>query len=119
MTHPRQRHSLRTAPRRTPVPLPAGTQPRDADRDKTCGGDVKRSPPLISSPPHLPASLVPPTHPSKPAMRFIASARIAVLYANESTEWTSTARRMVLLTTVTSDTWKHIPTVNEKYAKSK
>ena len=50
--------------------------------------------------------------------RFSASATIIVLYANESSAWASTSRRISLVSTVTSEVWKHMPMVNAKYAKS-
>lgn len=46
--------------------------------------------------------------------RFRARARIAVLKTNESAACSSTARRQCVAVTTTSDTWKHIPIVNEK-----
>ena len=49
--------------------------------------------------------------------RFSASATIIVLYANESSAWASTSRRISLVSTVTSEVWKHMPMVNAKYAE--
>ena len=55
---------------------------------------------------------------NKPSPKFTATANTTVLYRKDRSAWASTARRICGLLTVTSDTWKHIPSVNEKYAKS-
>lgn len=49
---------------------------------------------------------------ASPKIRFSTNARIAVLYTNDSVACSSTLRRIWGLETATSETWKHMPTVN-------
>ena len=51
---------------------------------------------------------------SWPKRRFRASARTAVLKANDRSAWPRVAWRIRCWVTVTSETWKHIPIVNAK-----
>src|SRR5579872_1986570 len=54
-----------------------------------------------------------------PKTRLSTNARMVVLYAKLMRECSRTARRIWWLDTQASETWKHMPMVKAKYAKSK